>query len=92
MARVTGERATAYTYEELERLVDGVLPQYGLLYGPPYQQVSTHQKKGIRRAIAKKVRTLGVYGRQSTHCQKRLEDLRRLARKTAEAQVGMASQ
>ncbi|KAJ1171250.1 hypothetical protein NDU88_003120 [Pleurodeles waltl] len=41
MARVTGERAPAFTSEELERLVDGVLPQYGLLYGPPDKQVST---------------------------------------------------
>ncbi|KAJ1184856.1 hypothetical protein NDU88_001653 [Pleurodeles waltl] len=50
------------------------------------------QKKGIWRAIAKEVWTLGVYGRQSKHCQKRWEDLRRWARKTAEAQLGMASQ
>ncbi|KAJ1099330.1 hypothetical protein NDU88_004432 [Pleurodeles waltl] len=38
------------------------------------------------------MRTLGVYGRRSTHCHKRWEDLRRWARKTAEAQLGMASQ
>ncbi|KAJ1156283.1 hypothetical protein NDU88_009007 [Pleurodeles waltl] len=79
MARVTGERAPAFTSAELERLVDGVLPQYGLLYGPPDQQVSAHQK-GIWRAIAKEVRTLGVYGRRSTHCRKRWEDLRCWAR------------
>ncbi|KAJ1152044.1 hypothetical protein NDU88_004822 [Pleurodeles waltl] len=59
MARVSGERAPAFTSEELERLVYGVLPQYRLLYGPPDQQVSTHQKKGSWRAIAKEVRTLG---------------------------------
>ncbi|KAJ1105800.1 hypothetical protein NDU88_003204 [Pleurodeles waltl] len=52
MARVTGERDPSFTSAELERLVDGVLPQYGLLYGPPDQQVSAHQKKGIWRAIA----------------------------------------
>ncbi|KAJ1101868.1 hypothetical protein NDU88_006932 [Pleurodeles waltl] len=92
MARVTGERAPAFTSAELERLVDGVLPQYGLLYGPPDQQVSTHQKKGIWRAIAKDVRTLGVYGRRSTHCRKWWEDLRCWARIMAEAQLGMASQ
>ncbi|KAJ1108188.1 hypothetical protein NDU88_005570 [Pleurodeles waltl] len=38
MSRVSGERALAFTSEELERLVDGVLPQYRLLYGPPDQQ------------------------------------------------------
>ncbi|KAJ1158295.1 hypothetical protein NDU88_010987 [Pleurodeles waltl] len=55
-------------------------------------QVSAHQKKGIWRAIAKEVRTLGVYGRRSTHCRKWMEELRRWARKTTEAQLGMASQ
>ncbi|KAJ1205880.1 hypothetical protein NDU88_001305 [Pleurodeles waltl] len=92
MARVTGEMAPAFTSEELERLVDGVLPQYGLLYGPPDQQVSAHQMKALWHAIAKDVRTLGVYGRQSTHCWERWEDLRRWALETAEAQLGMASQ
>ncbi|KAJ1096692.1 hypothetical protein NDU88_001825 [Pleurodeles waltl] len=38
MARVSGERAPAFTSEELEKLVDGVLPQYTLLYGPPDNQ------------------------------------------------------
>ncbi|KAJ1100222.1 hypothetical protein NDU88_005309 [Pleurodeles waltl] len=108
MARVSGERAPAFTSEELEKLVDGVLPQYTLLYGPPDKQVSTlgaccmgyacvewggrkkgdgdcgvhettvsaHQKKDIWRAIAKDVRTLGVYHRRSTHCRKRWEDIR----------------
>ncbi|KAJ1137065.1 hypothetical protein NDU88_003478 [Pleurodeles waltl] len=41
MARVSGERATAFTSEELEKLVDGVLPQYTLLYHPPDKQVCT---------------------------------------------------
>ncbi|KAJ1191696.1 hypothetical protein NDU88_001012 [Pleurodeles waltl] len=54
--------------------------------------VSAHQKKGIWHAIAKEVRTLEVYGRWSTHSRKRWEDLRRWARKTVEAQLGMASQ
>ncbi|KAJ1081848.1 hypothetical protein NDU88_002021 [Pleurodeles waltl] len=54
--------------------------------------VSAHQKKGIWRAIAKDVRTLGVYHRRSTHCLKRWEDLRHWSKKTAEAQLGMASQ
>ncbi|KAJ1123037.1 hypothetical protein NDU88_001510 [Pleurodeles waltl] len=87
MARVTGERAPAFTSEELERLVDGVLPQYPLLYDPPDKQVST-----LSAPIAKDVRTLGVFDRRGTSCQKRWEDLRRWARKTAEAQLGMASQ
>ncbi|KAJ1188619.1 hypothetical protein NDU88_005378 [Pleurodeles waltl] len=41
MARASGERAPAFTSEELEKLVDRVLPQYTLLYGPPDKQVST---------------------------------------------------
>ncbi|KAJ1214753.1 hypothetical protein NDU88_002369 [Pleurodeles waltl] len=92
MARVTGERAPAFTSEELERLVDGVLPQYGLLYGPPDQQDSAHQKKDKWCAIAKEVWTLGVYGRQSTHCRKRWEDLKCWARKAVGPELGMASQ
>ncbi|KAJ1116857.1 hypothetical protein NDU88_005062 [Pleurodeles waltl] len=92
MARVIGERGPGFTSAELERLVDGVLPQCRLLYRPPDQQVSTHQKKGIRRAIAMDVRTLGVYSRRSTHCRKWWKDLRSWARKTAKAQLGMASQ
>ncbi|KAJ1170913.1 hypothetical protein NDU88_002784 [Pleurodeles waltl] len=47
--------------------------------------VSGHQKKGIWRAIAKEVRTLGDFSRRSTHCCKRWEDLHRWARKMAEA-------
>ncbi|KAJ1110179.1 hypothetical protein NDU88_007534 [Pleurodeles waltl] len=62
---------------------------------PEYEEdwtlVSAHQKKGIWRAIAKEVWTLGVYGRWSIHCRKQWEDLRRWARKTSEAQLGMAS-
>ncbi|KAJ1141518.1 hypothetical protein NDU88_007848 [Pleurodeles waltl] len=92
MARVTVEKAPAFTSEELGRLVDGVLPQYVLLYWPPDQQVYAHQKKGIWRAIAKDVRILGVSGRRITRCRKRWEDLRCWARKMVEAQLGMASQ
>ncbi|KAJ1139061.1 hypothetical protein NDU88_005438 [Pleurodeles waltl] len=92
MATVSGERAPAFTAEELVKLVDGVLPQYTHLYSPPDKQVSAHQKKGIWRAIAKEVLTLGVYHRRSTHCRKRWEDLHRWSKKTAEAQLGMASQ
>ncbi|KAJ1181141.1 hypothetical protein NDU88_006351 [Pleurodeles waltl] len=92
MARVTGERAPAFTSAEMEKLVDGVLPQYRLLYGPPDQQVSAHQKKGILRAIAKDVGTLGVYGRCSTHCRKRWGNLSRWAWKMVEAQLGISSQ
>ncbi|KAJ1215772.1 hypothetical protein NDU88_003379 [Pleurodeles waltl] len=43
-------------------------------------------------AIAKDVRTLGVYHRRSTRCHKRWEDIRRWSKKPAEAQLGMASQ
>ncbi|KAJ1188398.1 hypothetical protein NDU88_005159 [Pleurodeles waltl] len=92
MAAASGERAPAFTSEELEKLVDGVLPQYTLLYGPPDQQVSAHQKRDIWRAIAKEVRTLGAHQRRGTHCRKRWEDIRRCSKKTAEAQLGMASQ
>ncbi|KAJ1092694.1 hypothetical protein NDU88_005804 [Pleurodeles waltl] len=92
MARASGERAPAFTSEELEKLVDGVVPQYTLLYAPPDKQVSAHQKKDVWRAIAKDVRTLWVYHRRSTHCHKRREDIRRWSKKTAEAQLGMASQ
>ncbi|KAJ1215988.1 hypothetical protein NDU88_003594 [Pleurodeles waltl] len=92
MACASGERAPAFTAQELEKLVDGVLPQYTLLYGPPDQQVSAHQKKDIWRAITKDVRTLGVIQRRSTHCRKRWEDICRWSKKTAEAQLGMASQ
>ncbi|KAJ1106833.1 hypothetical protein NDU88_004231 [Pleurodeles waltl] len=88
MAHVSGERAPAFTSE---KLVDGVLPQYTLLYGPPDKQVSAHQKKDIWRAIPKDVRTLGVHHRRSTHCRKRWEDIHRWSKKTAEAQLGMAS-
>ncbi|KAJ1081763.1 hypothetical protein NDU88_001938 [Pleurodeles waltl] len=92
MAAATGERAPAFTSEELEKLVDGVLPQYALLYGPPDQQVSAHQKVDIWRAIAKEVRALGVHIRRGTHCRKKWEDIRRGTRKTAESLLGMASQ
>ncbi|XP_069089484.1 myb-related transcription factor, partner of profilin-like [Pleurodeles waltl] len=92
MAHATGERAPAFTAQELEKLVDGVLRQYALLYGPPDRQVSALQKIDIWRAIAKDVRTLGVHQRLGTHCRKRWEDIRRWSRKTAEAQLGMASQ
>ncbi|KAJ1136171.1 hypothetical protein NDU88_002589 [Pleurodeles waltl] len=91
MAAATGERAPAFSSEELEKLVDGVLPQYAQLYGPPDQQVSAHQKIDIWRAIAEEVRNLGVHNRRGTHCRKRWEDIRRGTRKTAETLLGMAS-
>ncbi|KAJ1171462.1 hypothetical protein NDU88_003323 [Pleurodeles waltl] len=92
MARESGERAPAFSTEELEKLVDGDLPQYTLLYCPPDKQVSAHQKKDIWRAITKEVRTLGVNHRRITHCRKRWEDICRWRKKTAEDQLGMASQ
>ncbi|KAJ1083009.1 hypothetical protein NDU88_003170 [Pleurodeles waltl] len=54
--------------------------------------VSAHQKKDIWRAITKEVWTLEVYQRRSTHSRKRWEDIHRWSRKTAEAQLGVASQ
>ncbi|KAJ1205933.1 hypothetical protein NDU88_001353 [Pleurodeles waltl] len=92
MAHGSGERAPSLTSEELEKLVDGVLPQYTLLYGPPDKQVSAYQKKNIWRASVKDVWTLGVHHIQSTHSWKRWEDIHRWSKKTAEAQLGMASQ
>ncbi|KAJ1097837.1 hypothetical protein NDU88_002953 [Pleurodeles waltl] len=92
MAAASGERAPAFTAQELEKLVDRVLPQYTLLYGPPDQQVSAHQKKDIWRAIAKDVRSLWVHQRRGTHWRKRWEDICRWSKKMAEAQLGMASQ
>ncbi|KAJ1210321.1 hypothetical protein NDU88_005687 [Pleurodeles waltl] len=50
------------------------------------------KKKHVWHAIAKDVRALGVYHGRSTHCRKRWEDIRHWSKKTAEAQVGMASQ
>ncbi|KAJ1179276.1 hypothetical protein NDU88_004510 [Pleurodeles waltl] len=70
-------RALAFTMEELEKAVD---------------RVSACQKRGLWQAIAREVRTLGVYNRRSTYCRKRREDLQRWARKTCEAQLGKASQ
>ncbi|KAJ1130253.1 hypothetical protein NDU88_008608 [Pleurodeles waltl] len=42
--------------------------------------------------VSQEPMTLGVYHRRSTHCRKRWEDIRRWNKKTAEAQLGMASQ
>ncbi|KAJ1175020.1 hypothetical protein NDU88_000311 [Pleurodeles waltl] len=92
MAHVSGERAPAFTSEELDKLVDGVLPQYTQLYGLPDKQVSAHQKKNIWRANIKDVWTLGVHHRRSTHCHKRREDICRWSKKMAEAHLEMASQ
>ncbi|KAJ1116079.1 hypothetical protein NDU88_004298 [Pleurodeles waltl] len=90
--RGAGERALAFTQEELEKLVDRFLPLYAKLYRRPEVQVSAHQKRAHWHDIAKEVRTLGVYNRRSIHCRKRWEDLRRWARKITEAQLGKSSQ
>ncbi|KAJ1087963.1 hypothetical protein NDU88_001122 [Pleurodeles waltl] len=92
VSRGAGERAPAFTQEDLEKLVEGVLPLYGRLYGRPEVRVSAHQKRAHWHAIAKEVRTLGVYIWWSTHCRKRWEDLRRWAQKITEAQLGKSSQ
>ncbi|KAJ1205958.1 hypothetical protein NDU88_001377 [Pleurodeles waltl] len=86
------ERAPAFANKELEKLVDGVLPLYAKLYGQPEVTVSAQQKRGLWHAIAKEVRTLGLYNRGSTHCRRRWEDLRRWVRKICEAQLGKSSQ
>ncbi|KAJ1140325.1 hypothetical protein NDU88_006682, partial [Pleurodeles waltl] len=54
--------------------------------------VNGHQKKGIWRAITKKMWPLGVHSRQNAQCHKRLEDLRRWAQKITEAQLRLSSQ
>ncbi|KAJ1166814.1 hypothetical protein NDU88_007210 [Pleurodeles waltl] len=69
--------------------VDGYTFSFSLVL---FISVSANQKKDIWHAIAKEVRTLGVHHRRSTHCHKRWEDIRRWSKKTAEAQLGMASQ
>ncbi|KAJ1107750.1 hypothetical protein NDU88_005139 [Pleurodeles waltl] len=46
MGRVTGERAPSFTAAELERLVDGVLPQYRMLLG-----LQTNRSPAIRRRV-----------------------------------------
>ncbi|KAJ1180266.1 hypothetical protein NDU88_005488 [Pleurodeles waltl] len=92
MARVAGEGVPAFTSEELDKLMGGVLPLYAKLYGRPEVQVTAHQKRGLWHAIAREVPTMGVYNQQSTHSRKRWEDLRRWERKTCEAQLGKSSQ
>ncbi|KAJ1103755.1 hypothetical protein NDU88_001176 [Pleurodeles waltl] len=82
MACVAGERAPAFTNEELEKLVDGVLPQYAKLYGRLEVQVSTHQKRGLWHAIAKEAWTLQEEGGGTA----------RWARMICEAQLGKSSQ
>ncbi|KAJ1189000.1 hypothetical protein NDU88_005753 [Pleurodeles waltl] len=86
--RSAGERALAFTHEELEKPV----PLYGRLYSRPEVQVSTHQKRAHWHAIAKEVQTLGVYNRQSTHCRKRSVDLRLWAQKISEVQLRKSSE
>ncbi|KAJ1149662.1 hypothetical protein NDU88_002467 [Pleurodeles waltl] len=70
--------------------IAGVLADMGKTMWEPV--VSAHQKKGIWRAIAKEVGTLGVFDWRSIHCRERWEDLRRWAKKTAEPQLGLAFQ
>ncbi|KAJ1177051.1 hypothetical protein NDU88_002315 [Pleurodeles waltl] len=66
MARVSGERAPAFTSEELEKLVDGVLPQYTLLYGPPDKQHLSHNISGTSGACSH--RNLECTGHQGSQC------------------------
>ncbi|XP_069064248.1 thioredoxin domain-containing protein 3 [Pleurodeles waltl] len=85
MPRPTGDRAPAFFSEELEKLMEDVLPLYEQLYGAPEEPVNTHQKKGIWLAIARKVQTLWVHSQWSIHCKKQWDNLRPWARKTASA-------
>ncbi|KAJ1089875.1 hypothetical protein NDU88_003018 [Pleurodeles waltl] len=90
MAAASGERAPAFTAQELEKLVDGVLPQYTLLYGPPDQQ--RPPEEGHLACHRQGRPDPGGPPETGTHCRKRWEDIRRCSKKTAEAQLGMASQ
>ncbi|KAJ1198231.1 hypothetical protein NDU88_002074 [Pleurodeles waltl] len=59
MAAASGERALAFTVQELEKLVDGVLPQYTLLYGPPDQQ--SRRSASAKKPPVPVVRVQGVW-------------------------------
>ncbi|KAJ1152502.1 hypothetical protein NDU88_005277 [Pleurodeles waltl] len=82
MARVTGEQALAFTMEELEKLVDGVLT------------LSAPIRKGDCGKPPPKKGGTDPGGLQlvEPRCRKLWEDLRCWARKTGEAQLGKASQ
>ncbi|XP_078518853.1 uncharacterized protein LOC144784028 [Lissotriton helveticus] len=54
-----------------------------------YLQLKVHQRKAVWRAIAAKVRALGVSNRRHTHCHKRWDDISRLAKQVAEMNLGM---
>ncbi|XP_078537652.1 uncharacterized protein LOC144823205 [Lissotriton helveticus] len=54
-----------------------------------YLQLKVHQRKAVWRAIAAKVRALGVSNRRHTHCHKRWDDISRLAKQVAEMKLGM---
>ncbi|KAJ1216209.1 hypothetical protein NDU88_003815 [Pleurodeles waltl] len=64
MAAVSGERAPAFTAQELEKLVDGVLPQYTLLYGPPDQQ--SRRSTSAKKPPVPVVRVQGVWSAPAT--------------------------
>ncbi|KAJ1140459.1 hypothetical protein NDU88_006811 [Pleurodeles waltl] len=64
MAAASGERAPAFTAQELEKLVDGVLPQYTLFYGPPDQQ--SRSSVSAKKTPVPVVRIAGVWSAPAT--------------------------
>ncbi|KAJ1147749.1 hypothetical protein NDU88_000608 [Pleurodeles waltl] len=92
MAEGGSDRAPQFTPEELEVLAEGALAKYPQLYGPGDKQVKAHAKVKIWQAIARSVRTKGVYERSSRHCRKRWEDLRRWTRLTCVNLLGKSTE
>lgn len=92
LAEGGSDRAPHFSPEELELLAEGALAKYPQLYGPSNKQVKSHAKVKIWRAIARSVRTKGVYERNSRHCRKRWEDLRRWTRLTCVHLLGRSTE
>ncbi|KAJ1091277.1 hypothetical protein NDU88_004404 [Pleurodeles waltl] len=57
-----GKGPPAFTSEELEKLVDGVLPQYTLLYGPPDKQKLASARRESGKTPATKAAPRGTGG------------------------------
>ncbi|KAJ1163756.1 hypothetical protein NDU88_004209 [Pleurodeles waltl] len=90
---MAGERALTFTTRELDKLVDGVLPQYAKLYGRPEVQVSQHpSEEGTLACHRQEGADPGGLQPAEHPLRKRWEDLRHWARKTCEGQLGKSSQ